>query len=188
MLTKLHEHTKLQLLLGLLIGVAFGFLLQKGAVTKYDVLIGQLLLQDFTVVKVMLSAVITGMIGVHLLVGLKLARLQPKWGSFGSSVIGGLIFGAGFGLLGYCPGTAAAAVGNGYLDAVVGGVVGITLGAGLFAAVFAKIKDPVLKIGVFGNVTLPQLFKVNAWVVIVPVCIGLVALLWWIERAWPYVS
>ncbi len=186
MLTKLHENTKLQLVLGLLMGVCFGFLLQKGGVTKYDVLIGQLLLTDFTVVKVMLSAVVTGMIGVHLLVGLDLARLQPKWGSFGSSVIGGLLFGVGFGLLGYCPGTGAAAVGNGYVDALVGGVGGILLGAGLFAAVFARVKDRVLKLGVFGKVTLPELFKVNAWVVIVPVAVGIVGLLFWIEHTWPY--
>jgi hypothetical protein len=185
MLTSLHQKTKLQLVLGLLMGIAFGFLLHKGGVTKYEVLIGQLLLKDFTVVKVMLSAVVVGMIGVHLLVNLKLARLQPKWGSFGSSVIGGLIFGVGFGLLGYCPGTAAGAVGNGCVDALVGGF-GILLGAGLFAAVFAKIKDPVLKIGVFGNITLPELFKVNAWVVIAPVAVGIVALLWWVERAFPW--
>ena len=186
MLTSLHQKAKLQLLLGLLMGIAFGFLLHKGGVTKYDVLIGQLLLTDFTVVKVMLSAVVVGMIGVHLLVNLKLARLQPKWGSFGSSVIGGLLFGVGFGLLGYCPGTAAGAVGNGYVDALVGGFGGIMIGAGLFAAIFAKIKDPVLNIGVFGKVTLPELFKVNPWVVIAPVAVGIVALLWWVERAWPY--
>ncbi len=186
MLTALHGKSKLQLVLGLLMGIAFGFLLQKGAVTKYDVLIGQLLLTDFTVVKVMLSAVITGMIGVHLLVNLKLARLQPKWGSFGSSVIGGLLFGVGFGLLGYCPGTSAGAVGNGYVDALVGGLGGIMIGAGLFAAIFAKVKDRVLKIGVFGKVTLPELFKVNPWVVIAPLAVALVALLVWIEHVWPY--
>ena len=186
MLTSLHAKPKLQLLLGALMGIAFGFLLQKGGVTKYDVIIGQLLLTDFTVVKVMLSAVVTGMIGVHVLSALGLARLQPKWGSFGSSVLGGLMFGVGFGLLGYCPGTAAAAVGNGCLDALVGGVLGILLGAGLFAAVFAKVKDPVLNLGVFGNKTFPEIFKVNVWVVILPVAAGIVALLWWVEKSWPY--
>ena len=56
----LHENRKLQLAIGLAAGFLFGFLLQKGGVTRYDVIIGQLLLQDFTVVKVMLSAVVTG--------------------------------------------------------------------------------------------------------------------------------
>jgi hypothetical protein len=62
MLKILHENTNLQLSIGLLTGILFGFLLQKGGVTKYDVIIGQLLLTDFTVVKIMLSAVITGML------------------------------------------------------------------------------------------------------------------------------
>ena len=53
-----------QLVLGLLFGVVFGFLLQKGGVGKYEVLIGMLLLRDFTVMKVMLSAVAVGMIGI----------------------------------------------------------------------------------------------------------------------------
>ncbi len=53
------------LLWGLVFGIAFGFLLQKGGATKYDVIIGQLLLTDFTVVKIMLSAVLVGMIGIH---------------------------------------------------------------------------------------------------------------------------
>jgi uncharacterized protein len=46
-------------------GIAFGFLLQKGGATKYDVIVGQLLLTDFTVLKIMLSAVLVGMIGIY---------------------------------------------------------------------------------------------------------------------------
>ncbi|NLF07305.1 MAG: YeeE/YedE family protein, partial [Pirellulaceae bacterium] len=70
MLTSLHAKNRLQLPLGFLLGVGFGFLLQKGGVTYYDVIINQLLLKDFTVVKIMLTAMATGMIGVHLLVNL----------------------------------------------------------------------------------------------------------------------
>src|SRR5512139_1520705 len=105
MLKALHAKQDVQLIIGLVVGVLFGFLLQKGGVTKYDVIIGQLLLTDFTVVKVILSAMVTGMIGVHLLRSRGLAQLHPKPGSFGSIVIGALIFGVGFGILGYCPGT-----------------------------------------------------------------------------------
>ena len=56
-----------QLFWGFLFGIIFGFLLQKGGVTKYDVIIGQLLLTDFTVLKIMLTAVITGMIGIYFM-------------------------------------------------------------------------------------------------------------------------
>jgi uncharacterized protein len=54
------------LFFGLGFGILFGFLLHKGGATKYDVIVGQLLLTDFTVLKIMLSAVVTGMIGIYL--------------------------------------------------------------------------------------------------------------------------
>lgn len=182
MLKDLHMKKGLQLVVGLLLGIAFGFLLQKGGVTRYDVIIGQLLFTDFTVLKIMLSAVLTGMIGVHALKSLGMAQLHPKPGSVGSSVIGGLIFGVGFGLLGYCPGTVAGAVGQGSLDALLGGVVGILIGAGLFAALFPKLQKTVLGAADFGDMTLPQLFKVNPWAVVVPVAVLIVILLAVIER------
>ena len=69
MIETLRSKKEIQLVIGLIIGLLFGFLLQKGGVTDYDVILGQLLLTDFTVIKVMLSAVITGMLGVYLLRG-----------------------------------------------------------------------------------------------------------------------
>lgn len=182
MLKKLHSQKVVQLFLGLIIGVLFGFLLQKGGVTNYNIIIAQLLLTDFTVVKVMISAVITGMLGVHLLRSLRLAQLHPKAGSFGTSVIGGLVFGMGFAILGYCPGTVAGAFGQGYLDALFGGIVGIMIGAGIFAAIYPKMQKFLNK-GYFGEITLPKLFKVNPWIVVVPVAILLIALLLVIEKA-----
>ncbi len=177
MLKGLHSRRKAQLFIGFLAGIAFGFLLQKGGVTRYDVIIAQLLLEDWTVLQVMLSAVAVGMVGVHLLHSLGLAKLHPKTGSLGATALGGLIFGVGFGLLGYCPGTVAGAVGNGYLDALAGGVVGTVVGAGMFAAWFPKLQASILRKGEFGDVTLPQLLKVRAWVVVVPAAAFLVGLL-----------
>jgi hypothetical protein len=179
----LHARKGLQLMIGLILGILFGFLLQKGGVTKYDVIISQLLLTNFTVVKVMLSAVVTGMIGVHLLRSFGLVTLHPKTGSFGSSVIGGLIFGVGFALLGYCPGTIAGAVGQGSLDGLLGGMAGILVGAGLFAEAYPKLDRAILRKADFGEITFPELFKVNPWVIVLPVAIGIVFLLFWIERA-----
>jgi hypothetical protein len=183
MLNSLHGNKKLQLILGLLMGIIFGFLLQKGGVTQYDIIIGQLLLKDFTVVKIMLSAVLVGMIGVHLLGGIGLVKLHPKPGSIGASVIGGLIFGTGFGVLGYCPGTVAAAAGTGALDALLGGVVGMLLGAWLFALVYPKLHVTILNKIDFGELTLPQLFKVNQWIVVIPVAILIILLLLLIGKA-----
>ena len=79
--------------LGLLFGIIFGFLLQKGGVTKYDVILGQLLLRDFTVLKIMMSAVVVGMPGVFIMRKLGLIEFDIKFGSLGKNVIGGLLFG-----------------------------------------------------------------------------------------------
>lgn len=183
MLTRLHSRESLQLVIGLLVGIGFGFLLQKGGVTKYDVIIGQLLLTDFTVVKIMLSAVVTGMLGVHLLRSLGLAQLHPKPGSVGSAVIGGLIFGIGFGTLGYCPGTMTGAVGHGSLDALFGGIGGILIGAGLFSELYPRLDKSILSKGHFGEITWPEVVKVNPWAIVVPVSIGIVVLLIWMEKS-----
>ena len=104
-----------QLVWGFVFGIVFGFLLQKGGVTKFDVIISQLLLEDFTVIKIMLSAVVTGMIGIHLMKSLGWIQLKPKAGSWGKNAIGGLIFGLGFALLGYCPGTIAGAIAGAFI-------------------------------------------------------------------------
>ena len=173
----------MKLFWGLLFGIIFGFLLQKGGVTKYDVIINQLLLTDFTVLKVMLSAVVTGMIGLYIMQGLGWIKLRPKAGSWGKNAIGGLIFGAGFALLGYCPGTIAGAIGNGYLDAVTAGLVGIVLGSGLLATVYPRLKEGVLKRGYFGNLTLPQVLKVNNWVIVIPLAVLIVFILYFLERS-----
>ncbi len=183
MLSNLHSKKRMQLLIGFMIGIGFGFLLQKGGVTQYDVILQQLLLEDFTVVKIMLTAVLVGMIGVHLLRSLGFAHLHPKSGSFGSSLIGGLIFGVGFGLLGYCPGTGAGAFAQGSIDALVGGIVGMIIGAGLFAALYPKLESSLLNKGDFGAKTFPELFKVNPWGVVAVASVMIVGLLFWIEKA-----
>ena len=75
---------------------------------------------------------------------------MQQTGLLGSNVIGGLIFGAGFALLGYCPGTVAGAVGTGALDALIGGMVGMLIGAGIFADLY-----PALKAGILNRAPLP---------------------------------
>ncbi|MFO7864004.1 MAG: YeeE/YedE thiosulfate transporter family protein [Salinivirgaceae bacterium] len=171
------------LFFGLGFGILFGFLLHKGGATKYDVIVGQLLLTDFTVLKIMLSAVVVGMIGIYFMKSLGWIKLSLKSGSVGKNVIGALIFGVGFAVLGYCPGTIAGAIGNGYLDAIVGGLAGIILGTWIFAVMYPKLKDGIVKLGDFGDITLPRLLKVNDWLVVIPVVLLIVLFLIWIEKA-----
>lgn len=183
MLKNLHARKGLQLGVGFVIGIFFGLFLQKGGVTDYNVIIGQLLLKDFTVVKIMMTAMLTGMVGVYFLKGIGLAELHPKPGSVGASVIGGLLFGVGFGILGYCPGTGAGAFGQGNMDAFVGGVIGIMIGAWIFAGLYPRLEKTILHKGDFGDVTIPKLLKVNHWVIIAPVAVIILCLLYWIENA-----
>lgn len=183
MLERIRGSQPVQLALGLLVGIAFGFLLQKGGVTRYEVILGQLLLRDFTVVKVMLSAVVVGMVGVYFLRDRGWVRLHPKPGSLGISLLGGLIFGVGFGLLGYCPGTLAGAFGQGHLDALVGGALGTVLGAWFFALLYPRLAPRVLPWGDMGTLTIPEALRVNPWVVILPFSAAIIALLAWLEAA-----
>lgn len=183
MLTHLHSKRQLQLGIGLTTGIFFGFLLQKGGVTSYDVILGQLLLKDFTVLKVMLTAVLVGSLGVHFLVSGGMANLHPKTGSVGQTVVGGLIFGVGFATLGYCPGTLAGAIGQGALDALFGGLPGILTGAWLFAICYPTVRDKIYPMGNFGNVTFPELLKQDRWKVVTLLAMAIIFVLFAIELA-----
>ena len=105
---------------GIVFGFAFGFLLQKGGVGTYHILVGQLLFQDWTVVKIMVTAIVVGMVGIFTLHHFAKVNLHIKPTKIGPNVLGGLLFGAGFALIGYCPGTVAAALGQGSWDALFG--------------------------------------------------------------------
>lgn len=145
-----------QLVLGLFFGVIFGFLLQKGGVAKYHILLGVLLLEEFTVIKVMLSAIIVGMLGIFAMHQAGLVELHIKPTRYAANVIGGLVFGVGFALIGYCPGTGAAALGQGNYDAI-GGVLGLIAGSYLYAEASGALSQSVEKWGDRGKLTLPEL-------------------------------
>lgn len=171
----------MELIFGLLTGIGFGVLLQRAEVIRFDRQIGALLLKDMTIVKFMLSTILVAMVGVYLLVDLNLAKLSLKPLILGGNVLGGLIFGAGWALLGYCPGTAAAALGEGRVDALAG-MAGMLVGAGVFAEAYPALKQGVLTWGDFGKLTLPGLLGVNHWPVILVFVVGGALLLRWIER------
>lgn len=149
-----------RLLAAALFGLAFGFLLQKGGVGKYHILIGQLLLQDFTVVKVMLTAIVVGMIGIFTLHRFAKVNLHLKPTRVGANVIGGLIFGAGFALMGYCPGTVAAALGQGNFDGLFA-MAGLMIGSYLYAESSRRLKRGVEKWGEKGKLMLPDALHIS---------------------------
>ena len=166
------------LLLAGALGLGFGFFLQKGGVAKYHVLVGVLLLEDLTVIKVMLTAIVVGAVGVHLLQRTGRAEPQIEPTRLMANVAGGLIFGIGFGLNGYCPGTQAAAVGQGNFDALAG-ATGMVAGSWLFA----ELSRPLQRVGEVGNrgpLTLAGLARTRAGTflpVFLPLLVAILAVL-----------
>jgi uncharacterized membrane protein YedE/YeeE len=146
-----------QLALGFTFGIVFGFLLQKGGVAKYEILMGQFLLTDFTVMKIMLSAIAVGMAGIFLLRSMGLVKLHLKPTRYASNIAGGLLFGVGLALLGYCPGTGAAALGQGNFDAIAG-IAGLMAGSYIYAETSGFLNRTIHMIGDRGEIMWPDLF------------------------------
>ena len=151
---------------GLITGIIFGILLQKAQVLRYDKQVGAMRFIDMTIFKFMLSSIIVSAIGIYLLKDMGLIKLSVKGTSIGAQLLGGSLFGIGWGLLGYCPGTAVGAVGEGRIDALWG-LFGMLCGAALYAEAYPFMKAKIIPLGNYGKLTLPQLLGVSHWLVIV---------------------
>lgn len=147
--------------LGVLTGFVFGFLLQKGRVAKFEVIVGQLLLRDWTVAKIMVTAVAVGAAGVYAMQGFGWAGLHIKPLQLGGVLGGAALFGVGMAILGYCPGTTVAACGEGRRDAVAG-LAGMFAGAALYVAAYPGLR-PLIQAGNLGELTLQQVSHVTPW-------------------------
>ena len=171
-----------ELAYGLLTGVIFGFLLQRARVIRYDRQIGALLLVDMTIVKFMFTTILVAMVGVYLLKDLGMVKLSIKQTVLGANIIGGLLFGAGWALFGYCPGTSLGALGEGRWDAVWG-ILGMLTGAALFAEAYPTMKGSILKWGAYGKITIPEVLGINHWIVIaIIVIIGFLMFRWFEKK------
>ncbi len=170
-----------QLVYGLVTGIIFGFFLQKARVIRYDKQIAALRLMDMTIVKFMFTSVLVAMVGTYLLKDLGIVNLSLKTTVLGGNIIGGLIFGIGWGLLGYCPGTQLGALGEGRWDSIWG-LIGMLVGAGIFAEMFPFLKNTVLTWGNLGKITIPQVLGINHWIVIVAFVIIGILMFRWFEK------
>ncbi|MEA1923076.1 MAG: DUF6691 family protein [Pseudomonadota bacterium] len=151
---------------GLITGILFGILLQKAQVLRYDKQIGAMRFIDMTIFKFMLSSIIVSAVGLYLLKDAGLIKLSVKGTSIGGQLLGGSLFGIGWGLLGYCPGTAVGAVGEGRLDGLWG-IFGMLCGAALYAEAYPFMKAKIITLGNYGKLTLPQALGVSHWLIIV---------------------
>lgn len=147
--------------LALLIGVAFGFVLERAGFGSSRRLAGIFYFRDMAVLKVMFSGLVTAMLGVAYLtlfgiVSLDSIYLMPT--AYRAQIIGGLIFGVGFVLSGWCPGTAAAGFASGKLDALLC-LVGAVIGSIIFNEVYPSVAPLQADSGVqfaYANLGIPQ--------------------------------
>ena len=173
-----------KLALGLVTGIIFGVLLQKGQAAKFQIILGQLLLKDWTVFKIMATAIVVGTIGVNVLVAQGMASLHIQTASLARVLIGGTLFGIGMAVFGLCPGTSVAGCGEGRRDAMIG-VLGMFFGAGAYVVLFPKLQ-PVFKSMIdWGKVTLPQITNTSPWIWVVAVAIVIGIALVILERRHP---
>ena len=150
------------LVAALVIGVAFGWCLERAGMGSARKLAGQFYLTDLTVFKVMFSAIVTAMLGVFWLGrlgALDISRVYVPETYLVPQLVGGLIFGAGFALGGLCPGTSCVAAATGRLDgaALVLGMWSGVLATGLFFPALERVSERTPR----GVLTLPQLAHVS---------------------------
>jgi uncharacterized membrane protein YedE/YeeE len=168
-------------LLGLITGILFGFLLQKGRVLRFDKQVGAMLLKDMTILKFMLSAILVGMVGILLLSNLEIITLSHKPMNVGAVVLGGALFGAGWAVMGFCPGTSIGAVGEGRWHAIFA-IIGMVAGAAIYAELYPFFKSTVLSWKDFGKISLPEATGVPQWVIVPLFWTGVIALFFWFEK------
>ena len=174
------------LVVAFLIGIGFGFALERAGFGSAKKLVAQFYLTDMAVFKVMFTAIVTAMLGVTLLswigfLDLSLVYLTPTF--LVPQVVGGLVLGAGFVVGGYCPGTSVAAAATGRLDALVL-MLGALAGTLLYAEAYPLVK-PLHEMTAMGAVTIPQYFNLPYGLVVLAVVLMAVsgfAGATWVER------
>jgi len=168
-------------LLGLITGTVFGFLLQKGRVLRFDKQIGAMLFQDMTIFKFMLSAIIVGMIGILILADRQIIVLSHKPMNVGAVLLGGTLFGIGWAVMGFCPGTSVGALGEGRWHAGFA-VIGMLIGAAAYAEIYPFLKTTVLAWKDYGKIGLPDALGVSEWIIAPAVCCVFIVMFVFFEK------
>jgi len=168
-------------ILGLITGIFFGFLLQKGRVLRFDKQVGAMLLKDMTIFKFMLSAILVGMVGIQLLASFGIIALSHKAMNIGAVLVGGALFGCGWAVMGFCPGTSVGALGEGRWHAVFA-IAGMVAGAAIYAELFPVFKSTVLALKDFGKIGLADVLSISPWLIISVFWAGMIWIFIWFER------
>lgn len=151
--------------LSILIGVAMGFFIQRVRASSPAMITKNLRLENLSVIKFMALTMAVGMVVVYSisLFAPQILHLDVKPTYVVGVLLGGLVFGVGFGVGGYCPGTSVVGIGEGRKDAIVA-VGGGVVGAVVFTLVYTTLIDPIVKMANYGKITLADVLHVNPFV------------------------
>lgn len=165
--------------LAMVIGIGFGFFLEKAGFGSARKLVAVFYFYDMAVVKVMFTAIVTAMIGLFVFSSLgmlDMAELYVEPSNYPAAILGGLVFGVGFVIGGYCPGTSLTAAATGRLDGIAF-IAGIFIASYAYAELFSGF-DTWLASSAHPDLTLPGLTGIaTGWYVLL--FIGFLALAGW---------
>lgn len=166
-----------KLVIGLLIGIAFGATLSLSGAASHRMIVNALRLKDLRLLKIILTALAVGMLGVSLLDSVGIAHLKIKPAYLLGVALGGILFGIGFALAGYCPGTCVVATAERKKDAffvLLGGL----LGAMTFGLLYPTLKPVLIDPFNLGEVRVPNLLGISPVTIAVVLAALLLALAW----------
>lgn len=163
----------------LLIGIAFGAVLEVAGFGNSKILAAQFYFKDLTVLKVMFTAIIVAMVLIFGATALGLLDFNLVWVNptyMMPGIVGGLIMGVGFIVGGFCPGTSLVSAATGKLDGLFF-VMGAFFGIFLFGETVGSFESFWYST-YMGRFTLPELFQVDTGVVVLGVVLMALFMFW----------
>lgn len=168
-----------EMMLSVLIGMGFGFVLERAGFGRSDVLASIFYGRDFRVMRVMFSAIVTAMLGLYFLDLLRIVPLSSLglldtylW----PALVGGLLFGVGFVVGGWCPGTSIVGAMSGKIDAMLF-IFGLVLGSMIFTLGFENL-SALQNAGARGRLLLHEAFGIPSGVMVFGVALFAVGCFW----------
>ncbi len=174
----------MNILITLFFGIVFGLMLNKAGLTKYNKIVNVFRFTDLAVLKFMMTALVVAMSGLYALKGLGLLTFPnvPATYILGN-LVGGLVFGVGMAMAGYCPGTCVSGAGEGKLDYLIPGLLGFLTGAVIYGLTYEAVFPKLSAVANLGNVVIPTLWNVNAFLFIAVFTLMALLLFYMIDRA-----
>jgi len=165
---------------GLALGFAFGFVLENAGFGSPCKLTAQFRLTDWSVFKVMFTAIVFTSVGLSLVATMGMISMDNLFippALMGAAALGGALVGAGFAVGGYCPGTSMVGFVSGRIDAIVF-ILGLLAGTIIFAGAYDQLESLTAAGEFAGGDTLPEWLGISAWWVNVFMVLGAIAVFW----------